>query len=96
MTETKYTAIVLRGRLKGQRIELHQWCNDWATDIAGKVHSLGNLVLDIPTWLKFKDMFDQDRKENTSKRMGQMFWFYYDYEHFMLTRRFKRIKRQPL
>lgn len=95
-TEPKITAVILRGKRKGEVVELHQWCNDWATDTTGKVHSLGNLQFGVHAMAKFIEQFKLDKKENTSKRLGQMFWFYYDFRRFSITGRFNRIKREAL
>ena len=36
-------AKVLRGNLKGTEVEIHQFCNDWATTKQGKVYSITTL-----------------------------------------------------
>lgn len=90
------TAIILRGKRKGEVILLHQWCNDWASDSTGKIHALGNLQFGLVAMSKIIEQFKLDQKENTSKRLGQMFWFYYDFKRFSITGRFNRIKRDPL
>lgn len=96
VAEPKITAIILRGKRKGEVIELHQWCNDWATDSTGKVHSLGNLQFGLAAMSEIIKQFKLDREENTSKRLGQMFWFYYDFRRFSITGRFNQQKRDQL
>lgn len=36
-------ALVLRGRLKGRRVEVLQWCNDWCSTSPGGILSITNL-----------------------------------------------------
>lgn len=84
-------AKVLRGKRKGEIVELHQYCNNWATLNDGSVVRLSSLELDEPTWVHFLGQLTKDQEEKTTKRMGQMFRMYYDYEYFYYNRRFKRM-----
>jgi hypothetical protein len=37
-------ATVIRGKEKGKIIKMHQFCNDWVSDMDGNIYSITNLT----------------------------------------------------
>lgn len=87
-------ARILRGKRKGEVVELHQYCNDWASLKDGSVIGLGSIECDIPTTIHFMNQQLEDSKEKTSRRMGQMFRMYYQFDYFVMTGKFRRLKHE--
>lgn len=56
-------ATVLRGKKKGKEVFLHQYANDWATDLDNKVYNITSLL--------FTDKEIQEMK--AAKCVGHMF-----------------------
>lgn len=74
-------AIVLRGKQKGKKVEIHQWCNDWVMCSNGKVYSPSALQY---TEKEFLEIINHDNN-------GIMANLYKaDYENFRFFKR-KRI-----
>lgn len=93
MTELKqFTAILLRGKRRGQRVILSTWANDWAILDGGSSIPLTSLQFEDTAIDRVITQQKQDHDENTHKRLGQMFSFYYDYDHFVETGKFKKGK----
>ena len=94
MIDIEFTTI--RGKLKGQKLIVHQICNDWVTAKYtdgsyandGQPISLRNVVIEHPA-----DRAMIYRME-IEKKLGQMFRMYFDFKEFINTGKFKRLKWQ--
>jgi len=62
-------ATILRGKKKGQKVEIHQFCNDW--------FSLKNGTIVSPSSLEFTpEETELIMKERREERVGGMFTLY--------------------
>jgi hypothetical protein len=71
-------AKILRGKRKGENIEIHQFSNDWIMDTNSKIHN--------PTSLEFTD--EEIKRIKADKHTGMLFNIFE-----LKGNRFKRRKR---
>lgn len=60
----------MRGKQRGKAIELHQFCNDWATDEEGHIHAINNLEYR-------DDEIARINRSNDLKQCGMMFMMFH-------------------
>ena len=82
-----------RGKLKGQVLKVHQMCNDWiiATDQDGNHANGGQPINPKSTYFDWANRLKVIELQRASK-LGQMFHMSYDFEYFITTGKFRRIK----
>lgn len=84
---------VTRGKLKGQVLKVHQMCNDWITavDLEGNHANNGQPISPSSTYFNVNNrmkVVELQKKEH----LGSMFTMDYNFEHFVATGKFKRIR----
>ena len=90
----KMQAKVLRGKRKDEVVTVIQYCNDWANTQEAGVLKLSSLHFFGASWRAVLADYEQDRLQDVSNRLGEMFTRFYDLDHFYKSGRFKKLRVQ--